>query len=282
MRRELEELGLSTYEARVLLALLQLGPASSADLARVSGVPRTSAYQVLEELGAKRLVERVPGRRAAVWACPGVDLVFDRLDAAQEDRLRDHRARTARLRKELAEPPPAKGVVPPPYVHLVQGAAEVRAIYDRMLDGAVVEVLVFNRPPYSTASNVARQTSHDPVGEDEVNPRVLGALDRGVRFRVIYEWAHWDDPEAASFRDAMDVYHRAGVQARMADDLPAKLAVADRASVLLALSDPGQEIGFPVNLLIENAGFAELQADAFEHRWASSRPLAEGLSKIHR
>lgn len=272
-RRELEELGLSSYEARILLALLRLGSANSAELARVSGVPRTSAYQVLEELSEKRLAERVPGGRAAVWTTPGTDLVFDRLDAAQEDRLREHRARTARLRKELAEPPPPPGDVSPPYVHLVRGAAEVRSIYDRLLAGAMEEVLVFNRPPYSTTANVAKQTPDDPAGEDEVNPLILEALSRGVRFRTLYQASHWSDPAAAAFRRSMDVYHRAGVKARLVDELPTKVAVADRANVLLALPDPVQQIGFPTNLFIDNAGFAALQADAFEHRWRSARPL---------
>lgn len=271
-RRELEELGLSSYEARVLLAVLRLGSANSAELAKVSGVPRTSAYQVLEELGDKRLVERVPGGRAAVWTSPGTDLVFDRLDAAQEARLRDHRARTARLRKALSEPPATAGAVSPPFLHTVQGAAEVRSVYDRLLAGAAAEVLVFNRPPYSTTANVVK-TTDDPAGQDEVNPLVLEALARGVRFRALYQESQWSDPESAEFRRAMDVYHRAGVDARLVDELPTKLAVADRATVLLALPDPVQQIGFPTNLFIDHAGFAALQADAFEHRWASARPL---------
>lgn len=273
LRRELEELGLSPYEARILLALLRLGSATSAELARFSGVPRTSAYQVLEKLHDKRLAERVPGGRAAVWTCPGPDLVFDRLDAAQEDRLREHRARTARLRQALAEPLPGTATVPPPHVHIVRGAVEVRSVYDRLLAGAAREVLVFNRPPYSTTDNIVKQTPNDVTGQDEVNPLVLRALARGVRFRALYQDRQWKDPAAASFRAAMDRYHEAGVDARVVDDLSVKLAVADRACVLMALPDAAQQVGYPTNLYIDHAGFAELQADGFEHRWASARPI---------
>ncbi|HET7487135.1 MAG TPA: helix-turn-helix domain-containing protein [Acidimicrobiales bacterium] len=273
IRRELEDLGLSPYEARVLLALLRLGSATSAELAQASGVPRTSAYQVLEELGRKRLVEQVPGGRAAVWACPGVDLVFDRLDAAQEERLREHRTVTARLRKELAQPAPPTAAVTPPFVHLMRGATEVRAVYDRLLAGARDEVLVFNRPPYSTTDAETRLTPDDRTGQDEVNPIVLAALRRGVRFRVLYVASHWEAPDAEPFRAAMATYHRAGVEGRLVDELPLKLAVADRAAVLTALPDPVQEIGYPTNLFIDHAGFAALQADGFDHRWTSARPM---------
>lgn len=276
LRRELEHLGLSSYEARILLALLRSGPANSADLARDSGVPRTSVYQVLEELGTKRLVERLPGGRAAMWACPRTDLVFDRLDAAQEERLRDHQARTARLRKVLSEPAPLAAVATA-FVHAVRGAAEVRSLYDRMLTGAVSEVLVFNMPPYSTADPV-RQTPYDPTGQDDINPCVLEALKRGVRFRSLYQESQWMSDQSVSFRRAMAVYHGAGVKARIVEELPTKLAVADRASVLLALPNPHQQVGFPANLYVDHPGFAALQADAFEHRWRSARSLPRDIS----
>jgi len=76
IQREFEELGLSPYQAGVLLALMRLGSANSLQLARASAVPRTSTYQVLEELGLKGLAVRIPGDGPAVWASPGREEVF--------------------------------------------------------------------------------------------------------------------------------------------------------------------------------------------------------------
>ena len=108
IRRELQELGLRPYEARVLLALLRAGSANSAQLAELSGVPRTSTYQVMEALTEQGLAERVPTHGPAVWTCGGWESVVDALDAAEEARLRQHHARTGRLRTALAEVLPSK------------------------------------------------------------------------------------------------------------------------------------------------------------------------------
>jgi len=111
VRQELQELGLRPYEARVLLALLQAGSANSAQLAELSGVPRTSTYQVMEALTDQGLAERVLTHGPAVWSCRGWESVVDVLDAAEEERLRQHHTRTRQLRQTLAEALPS---TPPP------------------------------------------------------------------------------------------------------------------------------------------------------------------------
>ncbi|MGH3675399.1 MAG: TrmB family transcriptional regulator [Mycobacterium sp.] len=258
---EFEELDLSPYEARILLALLRLGAANTAQLARVSGVPRTSTYQILEELNQRGLAQRVSNEGPAMYASPGRDEVFRRLDAAQEERLRLHRERTTRLREQLAEAFPESPSPAGPYVHVIQGAGQVSHMYDRLVTQASSELLVFNRPPYS-------------YREDRVNPAVLSALERGVASRVLYEAEQWHAEQSADFREAMKVYHEAGVDGRLVEDLPLKLAVVDRQVALLAMADPVQpDIGFPTTLLVEHPGYAGLQADAFEQRWASASPI---------
>jgi sugar-specific transcriptional regulator TrmB len=49
----LEQLGFSTYEARVYLGLLRQSPATGYQLSKLSGVPRSRIYETLERLTAK-------------------------------------------------------------------------------------------------------------------------------------------------------------------------------------------------------------------------------------
>ena len=86
----------------MLLALLQVGRANSAELAELSGVPRTSIYQVMRSLTQQGMAEEVATRGPAEWTSPGWEAVVDVLDAAEEERLRRHRARTRELRRVLA------------------------------------------------------------------------------------------------------------------------------------------------------------------------------------
>jgi sugar-specific transcriptional regulator TrmB len=258
--RELEELELSPYESRVLLALLRVGSANSAQLARYSGVPRTSIYQIIEELNHKGLAQRLSVDGPATWASPGRDEVLDRLDALQEERLHQQRARTARIREALASAWPEAPSGAGPYVHVIIGAAQVAGMYDRLLSNAETELLVFNRPPYSQSP-------------ESVNQAVLDAVARGVKARALYEAEQWFE-SSEEFREAMGEYHDAGVRGAVVEHLPIKIAVADRRVALLAMTDPVlPDIGFPTTLLVEHPGFASLQAEAFEKLWDSARPI---------
>lgn len=273
VRSAFEAFGLNGHQARVLLALLRLGSASPAQLARLAGVHRTSAYPVLQELRARGLSQQVPGQ-SALWTSPGRDEVLNLLRTAHEERLREVKSRIETTRELLAEVVPDNQTATVPYVQIISSATHARTLYDRLLADAEDEVLVLNRPPYSNAveKTKADRSFVEAFGRDEINPAVLEALDRGVSIRVLYEAASWEDPEAESFRAAMAAYHRAGVQGRVVDELPMKLVTADRRATLFALADPVlREVGFPMNLLVEHAGYAAFQADAFEYRWAHAR-----------
>jgi len=58
----LVRLGLNGNEAKALDALMALGPSGAADVHRVSGMPRNKAYESLERLAARGIVEVQPGR----------------------------------------------------------------------------------------------------------------------------------------------------------------------------------------------------------------------------
>ena len=57
-----EELGLSSYQAKVLVALMQCGESKASDVAQLSGVPRAKVYSVLDQLVDMGLADKKPGR----------------------------------------------------------------------------------------------------------------------------------------------------------------------------------------------------------------------------
>lgn len=101
LAQELQGLGLPPYRARVLAALLRVGTANSSQLAEISGIPRTSTYQVLEALAEQGLAERLPSIGPAVWTCHGWQEVVETLEAAGEEQMRQYQARLGRLQKIL-------------------------------------------------------------------------------------------------------------------------------------------------------------------------------------
>lgn len=262
---EFEHLGLSPYEARVMVAMLKLGSATTAQLEAVAKLPRTSTYKVLNTLAMKRLAERLPGDGPAVWVPAPRDQVLDRLYEAEQDakeqHLRSLQARRDHARALLAQAFPDVADVPPPFVHLLHGAAQMKRVYEQSANNCRTELIMFTRPPYSWSF-------------PNPNRAVLDMLLRGVKARVLYEEAQWHDPGAEAFRTEMEIYHRAGVKARLAKSLPIKLIIFDRRVTLLNMAIPDTpDGGYPTTLHIEHEGFAEVQADAFERRWESAVPL---------
>lgn len=266
LQRECQDLfGLTTYEVRVLLALLHLGSANSVQVSRLAGVPRTSVYTAVEDLAAKGLAHPAPSDGPAVWSCPSRDEILERIDAAHQDRLRRYEAELDRYRSEAGEvrealvaafaPVMAQAL---PYVRFVRAAAEVSRTYFRMLRDAQTDFVMFTRPPYTTQPGPAKAP-------------VLEMVARGVTARVLYEAAHVDRPE-------FPVYHEAGVQGRVTDQLPMKLVVVDWRMALVVMTPPGSDADgaqsqYPTTLFVDHPGFAEILHDAFEARWRTSRPF---------
>lgn len=253
--------GLGTYEARVLVALLTLGSGNTLEIARVAQVPRTSTYQVLDALHARNLVQRLPGDWPAVWGCPPRAEVLARLRAEQEDRLRRFSGQLDALGRMIEDSLPEARTAPMPFVQVIHGAVHVQRAYEQLILCARSELLMYTRPPYAWTPG-------------RPNSAVLEALSHGIEARVLYQRAEWEDPRAEAFRAEVDTYHRAGVEARLADELPIKLVVVDRSNVLVSVPDPsGNDAGYPTTLQLDHPGYATVHADAFEHRWASAQPI---------
>lgn len=263
LRRELEHLGLSPYEARVLLALLRLGTATIPQLNQICDVPRANFYGVLEALGEMRIAERLPNHRPMLWTTPGREAVLDRLNALAEDRLREHKERTERVRTLLVEALPESAATTLPYANLIRSPRHVERTYNEMLRGATRELLMFTKPPYTST---------------KVNPVVEETLARGVTARVIYEM---DTVQEPAYQEWLDAYDAAGVQARLIDRLPLKLVIVDRQSLLIGLRDPDQpDTGYPATLHIDHAGYAEMHVVGFEDAWAKARPYTHRSKRV--
>lgn len=259
--RELQDLGLSSYEAAVLLALIQLGSASTLQLAGLSKVPRSSCYGILEELRTKGLAERLEGDGPAMFASPGRDEVFAQLEALQEQRLEAHRARATRTRQLLDQAIPTGQTPTLPFARLIHDRAQAKRAYEQILGAATTELLVFNRPPYTWQPNPT------------ANRVVVDTLRRGVPTRVLYQAIEVDDPDLDGWHQEMDAYHQAGAQGRVVAELPTKLVVVDRRYALMTLDTPDMaNIGFPTAMYVEHHSFAAVQALAFEHLWTTAAP----------
>lgn len=84
---KLQSLGLTEYEAKVYLALVQHGRLSAKDISTYSGVPQNRVYETVEVLKSKGLCDIVPGSPKKFEAFePGI--AIDNLISDKEDNLK--------------------------------------------------------------------------------------------------------------------------------------------------------------------------------------------------
>jgi HTH-type transcriptional regulator, sugar sensing transcriptional regulator len=75
----LQKLGLSLYEARLYVGLLQGGPQNGNELSKTAGVPSSKAYSTLEKLTARGFVHQTHRDGGTVYSAIAPDDLVDRL-----------------------------------------------------------------------------------------------------------------------------------------------------------------------------------------------------------
>jgi DNA-binding NarL/FixJ family response regulator len=252
----LDVAGLDPLSERVYLDLLTQGRSNAARVSEKFGLGMPAASAILEELRELGLASRLEGAERDYTAVdPGYSL------RAIADRMGDQ---VLRIRESLPKLMELFERVPPTGVDQTQtmvlaDADAVAAWYTRLQHQARTEFLAFDRPPYVSAS---------------LDPVEATALTRGVEWRAIYTIESFDD--GTTWDEVADLAAQ-GEQARIAPDLPVKLAVVDRRTALVSLTlEPGRISA----LVTSSQPLVDALRQLFEFHWARSLPLGDARAQL--
>ena len=264
---DLEELGLTNYEARVYLALIRRDVFTAAEVAREAQVPRQRVYDVLEGLTRRQLALLRPGKVAG-YSAVAPETAVHRLMEQQRRSL----GRLERLSDELAQellPTWDSGRThtdPLDYVEVLRDAADISERFARIQSEAERELLSFSRPPWVNPPS-------ENVAGIEASIR-LHAAGRAVR--SLYSSDVLDDAEVLA---VVRRFVEAGEEIRIAESLPLKLIIADGSTVLCDMPDPVARAGATTSLVIRHPSLAEALRLAFHAIWDESPTLEVALKQ---
>ncbi len=253
-RLELEELGLSSSEAQVYLALLRTsGGLGASAVASATGIQRTAIYPILDALLEKGMVERGAGYGSRFTAV-APKRALPSLIAREKEEL----ANRERLAGELAD--------------------KLELVAEPFDPNAEVEVIQVLRDPRLVAERFERlELEAERVIEIFCKPPVIGRLDnpaqakamrRGVRVRSVYECSALNDP---ALEPHLPKWIAAGEEARFYDgELPHKLALFDRQSILMPLVTPK---GQGSTLFIRHPQLGMSLGMLFDSFWQRAKPF---------
>jgi sugar-specific transcriptional regulator TrmB len=258
--RRLQQLGLNAYESRSYLVLLGHPKFKALELAARAHVPRQKIYEVLDSLvekGFAQVVQEKTKLFSAVepsLAIPGY-LARKRQSLEQElvDNGRAGSALIDDLKALYSEGQGGRGTLD--FLRIVTEPAQTAAEYRRMLSDVKQEYLEFSRPPYAV----------DPLDEQLVKQ----ARQAGVTCRLLLEAGTLDD----GHRQRLNDYRAEGVEVRMAESLPMKLALFDGREGMIALLDPLITRPAWTSVVFHHEGMGEAMKGLFDVHWTRGSNL---------
>lgn len=254
----LAAIGLDETHEAAYRALVSVGAADVADLARRLTLAERDTERALRRLERRGLAAQSPARPGRwVAAPPGVAL-----GALLTQRR--HELETAELAAALlAEEYRAAAAEPAVHdlVEVVTGASAVAQRFLQLQLGATEEVCALVTAGPTVVSGM----------ENEAEAR---AVARGVRYRVVMERAVLDLPHGLT---ELTAALGRGERVRVVDRVPTKLVVADRSLAMVPLT--ARSVA-PAALVVHSSGLLELLAGLFESVWREALPLRLGASGV--
>jgi sugar-specific transcriptional regulator TrmB len=252
--RRLQQIGMNAYEARSYLVLVGHPRFKALELAARAHVPRQKIYEVLDSLVEKGFAQVVQDKTKLFSAVePGIAIPgylarrHRLLEQEAAEQARNAEALVQDLSDAYSEGQSERGTLD--FLRIINEPAQTASHYRSMLGEVREEYVEFSRPPYAV----------DPLDEQLVKQ----ARVRGVRCRLLLESGSLDD----AHRQRLVEFAQAGVEVRLADSLPMKLALFDCRKGLIALLDPVITRPSWTSILFEHAGFGEAMRGLFEDRW---------------
>ncbi|MFF4354638.1 helix-turn-helix domain-containing protein [Streptomyces sp. NPDC001530] len=252
----LDAVGVSDAEESAYRTLVTMGTASAQDFALRAGLDTTDAERTLETLTAKGLASHTDAAPRLYRATPPDVALMPRL--TQQTEALEHARATAtgllEIYRDTLRRRDAGGLI-----EVITGADALRQHLRRIQADTRDEMLWFCKAQYVAMPSGSNSAEFD-------------ALARGVRYRVLYEKAFFDDEGAV---DNVIEGVRAGEVARAVPHLPLRLAVSDRAIAICPLV-PGGPHGSPeepTTALVRDSSLLAALIALFERYWDDAVPL---------
>jgi hypothetical protein len=266
---QLEDIGLSLYERKALMALMLCGVADAATLCREGDVPSSKIYLAMEKLAGLGLVQVQPTRPKMFAALP-VDTVVARVIDIARDRAERFAAAAPRLTETLSGLR-ARARGRQPFVdlalgidahvrrHLVPLAAARRRILSYLERGDLVALDAAVASGFPILRRIAKNTA-----------------EHHVDHQVVFGFSYQTAPTLVDFlkRHRADLRHVTGV--RYSGELGHPFHVVDEETVIVPLDHPFVKEGRFASLLVRDRELAENLADGFQALWRKAmRSLRE-------
>lgn len=248
----MEDLGLTGYEIKSYICLLEFGPMTASELSKKSSVPYSKIYDVLNSLEEKGWIESNSSRPQKFFPkSPHTAIETTKM-------LIDNRLKTSEnlLVAELSPVYERTGVKERPEIWVVRGLYNIATKVMEIIETCQEELLVAI-PEIS--ENIART----------VQPALRLLSEKGVKITVLVSGMTNSDIVRAISRVA-DV--------RVKDSMFGGGVIGDTSQVMILLGDAKSRLGNPEPIAIwaDHTGLARFAKEYFQYLWHDAAPPSKG------
>jgi HTH-type transcriptional regulator, sugar sensing transcriptional regulator len=267
----LEEIGLSLYERKALVALMVFGVADAASICREAAVPTSKIYRAMEKLAQMSLV-RVQPTRPKMYAALPADAVTDRVIEIARERAERFTASAQDLRR-LLESLPSRLHGRQTFVDLALGRES--HIKRHLVHLATARERILS---YMESADLGSIDEAVDAGFPILRRIARNAAERKVRQQVVFGFSYQTAPLLLEFlkKHRAEVRHLTGV--RYSGELGHPFHVVDDDVIVLPLDHPFIPEGRFASLLVRDRDLAQNLASGFEGLW---RKAMKSLQEVH-
>jgi HTH-type transcriptional regulator, sugar sensing transcriptional regulator len=265
----LEQVGLTGYERKALVAVMTHGVADAETLCREGEIPTSKIYQAMEKLARLGLVEIQPTRPKLYSALPG-DEVVNRLIEIARQNAEQFAEQAQELRAMLSALPErvrgrstfvdlALGVESHIKRHVVHLAAANERICSYLEHGDLMAIDQVTAGGFPILRRIARNTS-----------------ERKIDHRVVFGFAYHNAAKLTEFLRKHKSHLEQVTGVRYSGELGHPFHIIDSEAVILCLDHPFIPEGRFASLLVRDRELARQLGDGFQKLWSKAmRDLRE-------
>ena len=258
MIEKLQVLGIPKREAEIYMALLQKKEFSAGEISKITSISRNKSYEILQNLVKKGLCTENYRNGIKVFSSIKPSIVMGNIisDFEKKEEVANE------LEKDLTEIFEKNGMSESPvdYIEVLTDKIQIKERYESLEKKTKKELVGFTIPPYIISDNLA----------DNIERQSEIMKKKKIKMKCLYEFSNNTPEELENLIKTMELYQKAGEEARIVKKLPMKLVVSDGMTTMLALKDRVSLKPSMTTVIIEHSSFAEALKEVFESYWAKS------------
>lgn len=269
---ELEVIGFTTQEAKVLCALFEGYIMTPTEVAKEAGISRAYAYDVLKSFSAKGICNEIQTSSIVKYELIEPNVVKDKIEKEIFD---TYRQRTEKLNSSFRKLVPhykTKVVKQEETdVELIKGFNKHRfEKFVELMNSTKKELLLINKLGGYIQADV-----------DE-NSKEL--IKRGCKLKSIYEVSgnfkirlenRWVDATNDDLIRIFSNFEEMGEQVRLSNEVFQNMVIIDRKIVFASLADPKLPKNSRSDVIIKDQYYANSMAQYFDYFWKQSKTISD-------